>query len=207
MMYCRLTSGMALGLAYLPVESPTGDHYGGHRPGNNLFSDSLVAIDVKTGKRRWHYQLVHHTIWNFDISTAPILADIVVNGRPVKAASIMSKSAFIDVFDRATGQPIWPIEERPVPRGDVPGEWYSPTQPFPTKPPAFDRQALTIDELINFTPELRAEAVKIVSRYTLGHIFTPPVVSKVEGPLATLRLWGGTNWPGGAFDPDTPRSS
>ncbi len=192
-----------LGLAYLPVESPTGDHYGGHRPGNNLFSDSLVAIDLKTGARKWHYQLVHHTIWNFDISTAPILADIEVNGRAVKAVSIMSKSAFIYVFDRATGQPIWPIEERPVPKGDVPGEWYSPTQPFPTRPPAFDRQELTVNELIDFTPALRAEAEKIVARYKLGHIFTPPVVSKVEGPLATLRLWGGTNWPGGAFDPRT----
>jgi len=192
-----------LGLAYLPVESPTGDHYGGHRPGNNLFSDSLVAVDLKTGKRKWHYQLVHHTIWNFDIATAPILADIEVNGRPVKAVSIMTKSAFVYVFDRVTGQPIWPIEERPVPKGDVPGEWYSPTQPFPTKPPAYDRQELTLNELIDFTPELHAEAVKIVSRYKLGHIFTPPVVSKVEGPLATLRLWGGTNWPGGAFDPRT----
>ncbi len=192
-----------LGLAYLPVESPTGDHYGGHRPGNNLFSDSLVAVDLKTGVRKWHYQLVHHTIWNFDISTAPILADLVVNGRPVKAVSIMSKSAFIYVFDRVTGQPIWPIEERPVPKGDVPGEWYSPTQPFPTKPPAFDRQEMTVDELIDFTPELRAEAQRMAARYKLGHIFTPPVVSKVDGPLATLRLWGGTNWPGGAFDPQT----
>ncbi len=192
-----------LGIAYLPVESPTGDHYGGHRPGNNLFSDSLVALDLKSGKRLWHYQLVHHTIWNFDISTAPILVDLNVNGRAVKAVSIMSKSAFIYVFDRVTGQPIWPIEERPVPKGDVPGEWYSPTQPFPTRPPAFDRQELTVNELIDYTPELRAEAEKIVARYKLGHIFTPPVVSKREGPLATLRLWGGTNWPGGAFDPVT----
>jgi quinoprotein glucose dehydrogenase len=154
-----------------------------------------VAVDLKTGQRKWHYQLVHHTVWNFDIATAPILADIVVNGKPIKAVSIMSKQAFIYVFDRATGQPVWPIEERPVPKGDVPGEWYSPTQPFPSKPPA--------DELVDFTPELRAEATKIVSRYKLGHIFTPPVVSKAEGPLATLRLWGGTNWPGGAFDPQT----
>ena len=192
-----------LGLAYLPVEQATGDHYGGHRPGENLFSDSLVAVDLKTGQRRWHYQLVHHSLWNFDISTAPILADIVVNGRPIKAVVQLTKSAFIYVFDRVTGEPVWPIEERPVPEGDVPGEWYAPTQPFPTRPPAYDRQELTIDELINWTPELRAEAVELVSRYKLGHIFTPPVVSKVEGPLATLRLWGGTNWPGGAFDPET----
>jgi quinoprotein glucose dehydrogenase len=192
-----------LGLVYLPVETPSGDHYGGHRPGNNLFSDSLVAVDLRTGQRRWHYQLVHHSLWNFDVSTAPILVDIVVNGQPIKAVSIMTKSAFVYVFDRLTGQPVWPIQERQVPKGDVPGEWYSPTQPFPTKPPAYDRQELTIDELIDFTPELRAEATKVVSRYKLGHIFTPPVISRAEGPLATLRLWGGTNWPGGAYDPET----
>jgi glucose dehydrogenase len=162
-----------------------------------------VAVDVKTGQRKWHYQLVHHSLWNFDISTAPILVDIVVNGRPVKAVSVMTKTAFIYVFDRVTGQPIWPIEERPVPKGDVPGEWYSPTQPFPTKPPAYDRQELTTNELIDYTPELRAEAAKLVSRYKMGHIFTPPVVSKAEGPIATLRLWGGTNWPGGGFDPES----
>ena len=192
-----------LGIAYLPVETPTGDHYGGHRPGNNLFSDSLVAVDLKTGQRKWHFQLVHHSIWNFDVSTAPIVADIIVNGRPIKAVSIMTKSAFVYVFDRVTGQPVWPIEERPVPKGDVPGEWYSPTQPFPTKPPAYDRQELTTDQLIDFTPELRAEALKIVAWFKPGHIFTPPIVSKPEGPLATLRVWGGTNWPGGAYDPET----
>ena len=125
-----------LGLAYLPVELPTGDYYGGHRPGNGLFGESLVAVDLKTGKRKWHYQLVHHGIWDMDIPCAPILADITVNGRTVKAVAQPTKQAFLYVFDRVTGQPIWPIEERPVPKGDVPGEWYSPTQPFPTKPPA-----------------------------------------------------------------------
>lgn len=200
-----------LGLAYLPVETPTGDHYGGHRPGNNLFADTIVAVDLKTGQRKWHYQLVHHSIWNFDIPAAPILADIVVNGRPIKAVAVMTKAAFIYVFDRVTGQPVWPIEERPVPKGDVPGEWYSPTQPFPTKPPAFDRQGLAdfntqqlkVDELIDFTPDLRQQALKIVAWYKPGHIFTPPVLSKREGPLATLREWGGINWPGGAYDPET----
>jgi quinoprotein glucose dehydrogenase len=192
-----------LGLAYLPVETPTSDFYGGHRPGNNLFADSIVAIDVKTGQRKWHYQLVHHSLWNFDVSAAPILADITVNGRPVKAVLAMTKAAMMYVFDRVTGQPVWPIEERPVPKGDVPREWYSPTQPFPTKPPPYDLQGVTEDALIDFTPELRAQALKNVAKYKLGPIFTPPVLSKVEGPLGSFRSSGGTNWPGGSYDPET----
>ena len=149
-----------LGLVYLPVELPTGDYYGGHRPGNGLFGESLVAVDLKTGKRKWHYQLVHHGIWDMDIPCAPILADITVNGRTIKAVAQPTKQAFLYVFDRVTGEPVWPIEERPVAKGDVPGEWYSPTQPFPTKPPAYERQGVSVDDLIDFTPELRAEAVK-----------------------------------------------
>ncbi len=195
-----------LGLAYLPVELPTGDYYGGHRPGNGLFGETLVAVDLKTGQRKWHYQLVHHGIWDMDIPDAPILADITVNGRTVKAVAQPTKQAFLYVFDRTNGQPVWPIEERPVEKGDVPGEWYSPTQPFPTKPPAYDTQGLQVKDLIDFTPELRAEAIRITSKYKLGPIFTPPVVSKLDGPLATLTLasaGGGTNWQGGAFDPET----
>ncbi len=191
-----------LGLVYLPVETPTSDFYGGRRPGNNLFAESLVAVDLKTGVRKWHFQLVHHPLWNMDISSAPILEDITVNGRAIKAVSIMGKQAMVYVFDRATGQPVWPIEERPVPQGDVPGETYSPTQPFPIKPPAYDHQGVTTDGLIDFTPELRAEAVKLMSRYRMGPIFTPPVLSKAEGPLASFRSSGGTNWPGGAYDPE-----
>src|SRR6184192_3818318 len=141
-----------LGLVYLPVEDPTSDFYGGHRPGNNLFGDSLVCVDVKTGQRKWHFQVVHHPIWDYDLSSAPILADINVNGRAIKAVAVPSKESFLYVFDRVTGQPVWPIEERPVPKGDVPGEWYSVTQPFPTKPPAYGRQAVTPDDLVNFTP-------------------------------------------------------
>jgi quinoprotein glucose dehydrogenase len=197
-----------LGLAYLPVELPTGDYYGGHRPGNGLFGESIVAVDLQTGKRKWHYQLVHHGIWDMDIPCAPILADITINGKTIKALAQPTKQAFLYVFDRVTGKPIWPIEERPVPKGDVPGEWYSPTQPFPTKPPAYDNQGVSIDSLIDFTPELRAEAVKLVSRYKIGPIFTPPVVSKPEGPLGTIispGAQGGTNWPGGAYDPETHR--
>jgi quinoprotein glucose dehydrogenase len=191
---------------YLPVELPTGDYYGGHRPGNGLFGESLVAVDLHTGKRKWHFQLVHHGIWDMDIPCAPILADITIDGRTVKAVAQPTKQAFLYVFDRVTGKPIWPIEERPVEQSTVPGEKTSPMQPFPTKPPAYDRQGSSVDDLIDFTPELRAEALKLVSRYKMGPIFTPPVVSKLEGPLGTLAMAvnsGGTNWPGGSYDPET----
>ena len=204
--WAQISVDEELGLAYLPVELPTGDYYGGHRPGNGLFGESLVAVDLRTGQRRWHYQLVHHGIWDMDIPCAPILVDITVDGRTVKAVAQPTKQAFLYVFNRITGEPIWPIEERPVPRGDVPGERYSATQPFPTRPPAYDRQGVSLDDLIDFTPELRSEAVKLVSRYRLGPLFTPPVVSTIGGPLATLALPsnnGGTNWPGGSFDPET----
>jgi quinoprotein glucose dehydrogenase len=195
-----------LGLVYLPVEDATGDYYGGHRPGDNLFSSGLVALDLRTGQRKWHYQFIHHDIWDWDIPAAPILADITVNGRRIRAIAQPTKQSWVYVLDRATGEPVWPIEERPVPKGDVSTEWYSPTQRFPTKPPAFDRQGVTLDDLIDFTPELRAEAVKLASRYKLGPIFTPAVVSKFDGPLGTLMLpaaGGGANWPGGSYDPET----
>src|SRR5467141_1463745 len=192
-----------LGLVYLPVELPTGDYFGGDRPGNGWFGESIVAVDLQTGKRKWHYQLVHHGLWDMDIPCAPMLVDITINGKTVKAVAQPTKQAFLYMFDRVTGQPIWPIEERPVPKGDVPGEWYSPRQPFPTKPPAYDRQGVSIDDLIDFTPALRAEAVKAVERYRIGPIFTPPVVSKLEGPIATLTSGFATNWPGGSYDPET----
>jgi quinoprotein glucose dehydrogenase len=201
-----MTVDEELGMVYLPVELPTGDYYGGHRPGNTLFSESLVALDLKTGERKWHYQLVHHGIWDFDIPCAPILADITVDGKLIKAIAQPTKQAWVYVFDRVTGKPVWPIEERTVEKGDVPGEWYAPTQPFVTKPPPFDRQGVSIDDLIDFTPQLRAEAVELVKKYKLGPLFTPPVVSKWEGPLGTLMLpsnTGGANWPGGALDPET----
>ncbi|HUJ49737.1 MAG TPA: PQQ-binding-like beta-propeller repeat protein [Bryobacteraceae bacterium] len=204
--WTQMTVDEELGLVYLPVEDPTSDQYGGHRPGNNLFADSLVCVDLKTGQRKWHYQVVHHPMWDYDLSSAPILADINVNGKAIKAVALPSKEGFLYVFDRVTGQPVWPIEERAVPKGDVPGEWYSPTQPFPTKPPAYARQAITMDELINFTPELRAKATEIVKMYRMGPMFLNPVVSKVGGPIAALTigtLGGGTNWPGAAYDPET----
>jgi quinoprotein glucose dehydrogenase len=202
----QITADEQLGLAYLPVESPTGDLYGGHRPGNNLFGESLVCVDLKTGKLKWHFQMVHHPLWDMDASAAPLLMDINVDGRPIKAVALPSKQAFVYVFDRVTGKPVWPIEERPVEKGDVPGEWYSPTQPFPTKPPAYARNGFTPDILIDFTPALRDQALTLVSKYKLGPAFTPPVVSKADGPLSTLNLGGplgGTNWPGGSFDPET----
>jgi len=202
----QMTVDEELGLVFLPVELPTGDYYGGNRPGNGLFGESLVALDLKTGQRKWHYQLVHHGIWDMDIPCAPILANITVDGKAIKAIAQPTKQGWLYVFDRTNGKPVWPIEERPVEKGNVPGEWYSPTQPFVTKPPAFDAHGLALDDLIDFTPELRAEAEKIVSRYKIGPIFTPPVVSTWPGPLATLLRpgsTGGANWPGGSLDPET----
>jgi quinoprotein glucose dehydrogenase len=206
--WAQMSADEALGLVYVPVEMPTGDYYGGHRHGSALFGESLVALDLKTGRRRWHYQFVHHGLWDYDLPCAPILADIVVDGRPIKAVAQPTKQAWLYVLDRETGRPVWPIEERPVPQSDVPGEKSSPTQPFVTRPPAFDRQGVTMDDLIDYTPELRAEAVKLVSRYRIGPLFTPPVVSRWEGPFGTLILpadVGGANWPGGSFDPETNR--
>src|SRR6516225_4817466 len=195
-----------LGMVYLPVELPTGDYYGGHRPGNGLYGESVVALDLKTGARKWHYQLVHHGIWDMDIPCAPMLVDITINGQTVKALAQPTKQAFLYVFDRTNGRPIWPIPERPVEQSTVPGEKTSATQPIPSKPPAYDRQGSSVDDLIDFTPELRAQAIQVASRYKMGPVFTPPVVSKWEGPLGTLALataGGGTNWAGGSFDPET----
>jgi len=199
-----------LGIAYLPIESATGDYFGADRPGNNLFAESLVAVDLQTGKRKWHFQLVHHGIWDHDIPCAPMLVDIRRDGKIIKAVALPTKQAFMYVFDRVTGQPLWPIEERPVPKGDVPGEWYAPTQPFPLngrgQPFKYDSQGFLEDDLIDFTPELRAEGRKVIARYQIGPIFTPPVVSKADGPIATLSMAsaaGGTNWPGGSYDPET----
>lgn len=196
------------GLAYFPLTSPTNDMYGGHRLGDNLFSDSLVSVRCATGERVWHYQIVHHDLWDYDLPAAPILADIVVGGTRIKAVVQLTKQAFAFVFDRTTGAPVWPIEERPVPASDTPGERASRTQPFPTKPPPFDRQGVAIDDLIDFTPELRKEAIDLVKQYRIGPLFTPPTVRR-DGPNAikgTVQLpgsVGGADWQGGAFDPET----
>ena len=197
-----------LGYIYMPVTSSTNDMYGGHRPGDNLFSQSIVCVEAETGERVWHFQTVHHGLWDYDLPTAPILMDITVDGRDIKAVVQLTKQAFAFVFDRVTGEPVWPIEERAVPQSTVPGEYTSPTQPFPTKPPAFDRQGATVDNLIDFTPELRQEALEIVERYTIGPMFTPPSV-RGDGPednLGTIQLpgsQGGADVQGAAFDPET----
>jgi glucose dehydrogenase len=197
-----------LGYAYLPLTSPTSDMYGGHRPGDNLFSDSLVSVNCLTGQRVWHQQLVHHDLWDYDLPAAPVLADIRVDGRNIKAVVQVTKQGFAFVFDRVTGRPVWPIEERPVPQSKTPGEQTSPTQPFPTKPPPFERQGVTIDDLIDFTPELRAAALEIVKHYVIGPVFTPPSI-KGSGPndtKGTIQLpgsVGGADWQGAALDPET----
>ena len=204
--WAQISVDAELETVYLPVEAATGDYYGAYRPGDNLFSESLVAVDLYTGERKWHFQLVHHGIWDHDIPCAPILADIVIDGQVRKIVAQPTKQAFLYVFDRETGEPIWPIEEQPVEIGDVPGEWYSPTQPIPTKPPAYDRQGVSEDDLIDFTPQLRARALEIASWHKMGPLFTPPVVSNIDGPLGTLMspaTGGGTNWPGGSYDPET----
>ena len=197
-----------LGYVYMPVTSPTNDMYGGHRGGDNLYGQSIVAVDAGTGRRVWHFQTVHHGLWDYDPPAAPILMDITVDGREIKAVAQLTKQAFVFVFDRATGEPVWPIEERPVPQSGTPGEQTSLTQPFPTRPPAFDRQGATIENLIDFTPELRAEALAITDRYVIGPLFTPPSVSG-DGPndtRGTIQLpgsQGGSDVQGGAFDPET----
>lgn len=193
-----------LNLAYLAVESATSDFYGGQRPGNGLFGNSLVAVDLLTGERKWHYQLIHHEMWDYDNSSAPLLMNVTVDGKPRKVVALPSKQNFLYVFDRATGVPIWPIKETKVEKGNVPGEWYSPTQPIPSKPPAYGRNAPTADQLIDFTPELHQKAVDLTKKYKLGPIFTPPIVS-TPNQLGTLMMTasGGTNWPGGSFDPET----
>ena len=193
-----------LGYVYLPTGTPTNDWYGGMRPGDNLFAESLICVDAETGERIWHFQAVHHGLWDYDFPTAGNLLDITVDGRPIKAIAQSSKQAFTYVFNRVTGEPVWPIEERPVPQGAVPGEWYSPTQPFPTKPAAFDLQGITVDDLIDFTPELREEAIRIAGRAQLGPIFTPPPVRGSGKPIIqSPGPGGGINWPGTAVDPET----
>ena len=201
-----------LGYVYLPVESAASqavdaDFFGGRRPGKSLFEDSLVCLDAKTGKRVWHFQAIHHGLWDWDFNAPPVLVDITVGGRKIKAVAEVSKQSFVYVFDRVTGEPVWPIEERRVPEGEVPGEWYSPTQPYPTKPPAYDGQDVTIDDLVDFTPELRQEAIAIINRYRYGPLFTPPSIAEPgpRGRKGTIQRPGtvATTWPGAGVDPAT----
>ena len=206
--WTNLTADEELGYIYLPLTSPTSDMYGGHRLGNNLFSDSLVCIKAETGERVWHFQTVHHDLWDYDLPAAPVLADINVNGKRIKAVAQVTKEGFVFVFDRVTGQPVWPIQERPVPGSNTPGERTSPTQPFPTRPAAFERQGVSVDDLIDFTPELRAEAIEITKRYVIGPLYTPPSIkgdgaNATKGTLQLPGSVGGADWNGAALDPET----
>lgn len=188
------------GYVYLPTSTPTNDHYGGHRHGDNLFAESIVCLDAKTGKRIWHFQTTHHGVWDYDLPAAPVLADVTVDGKPRKVLAQPSKQAFLYVLDRETGTPIWPINERAVPQSTVPGEQSSPTQPFPTRPAAFDRQGITENDLIDFTPELRQEAERILKQFDLGALYTPP---SERGTVVLPGIVGGASWAGAALDPES----
>jgi quinoprotein glucose dehydrogenase len=205
--WAQISYDSETGFVYLPTEAPTGDYYGGHRHGNNLFSTSIVCLDSKTGERVWHFQTIHHDIWDWDNPSAPILADLVIDGVERKIVVLITKQGFVFVFDRLTGDPIWPIEERPVPQTDTPGEWTSPTQPFPTKPAPFDRQGFSEDDLIDFTPEIRVRAAEVASQYRMGPIYAPPSLADhpdgTKGMLSMPTSTGGSNWEGGALDPET----
>jgi len=187
------------GLLYLPVGTPSNDFYGGRRHGNGLFGETLVCLDAATGKRKWHFQLVHHGLWDYDPPAAPNLVTITVGGRKIDAVVQLTKQGFAYVFDRVSGAPVWPIEERPVPQSDVPGEQSSPTQPFPTRPPAFTPQGVSLDDAFDLTPELNAAAQAEMKKYRLGPLFTPP---SLQGTITRPSVWGGADWGGGAFDPD-----
>ncbi len=195
-----------LGYVYLPTGTPTNDFYGGHRLGNNLFAESLICVEVETGRRVWHFQMVHHGLWDYDNPAAPNLLDITVDGKRIKAVAQITKQGFCFVFDRVTGKPVWPIEERPVPPSDVPGERTSPTQPFPTRPAPFEYQGVSTDDLIDFTPELRAEALQTIKKFRIGPLFTPPSLDMEGGTKGTISRpgeGGGANWQGAAVDPET----
>ena len=189
-----------------PLGAPTSAYYGGHRPGDNLFANSLLALDAETGERVWHFQMIHHDLWEYDNSSPPILGDITVNGRTIKAVMQANKNGFVYVFDRTNGEPVWPIIETPVPQSIVEGEATSATQPIPTKPPAFDRQGIALDDLIDFTPALRNQALELVDKFTLGPLYTPPspwIEGGNQGTLTLPNTWGAGNWNTGAFDPET----
>ncbi|MGH9219446.1 MAG: pyrroloquinoline quinone-dependent dehydrogenase [Vicinamibacterales bacterium] len=190
------------GLLYMPVSTPSNDYYGGRRPGQNLFAESIVCLDANTGRRKWHFQIVHHGLWDYDPASAPNLVTITVDGKRIDAVVQLTKQGWAFVFDRVTGRPVWPIEERPVGRSDVPGEASWPTQPFPTRPPAFESQGVSLDDAFDATQELKAKAVEELKKYRLGPIYTPP---SLQGTVVLPGVWGGANWGGGAFDPATGR--
>jgi len=206
--WAPFSADLAAGIVYIPTGHPHNDWYGGHRPGANLFSESVLALDAKTGRRVWHFQMIHHDIWDYDTPTAPNLVDVTIEGRRRQLVVQTTKQGFAYVFDRLSGAPIWPIEERPVPKADTPGEWTAPTQPFPTKPAPYERQGVTENDVIDFTPELRRQALEIARAYRFGPLYTP--VSRVDAPDGTRGTFqapganGGVNIMGGsAVDPET----
>ena len=205
--WAPITYDAETGYIYLPTEASTGDYYGGHRHGDNLFSTSVVCLDSRTGQRVWHFQTVHHDIWDYDNPAAPLLADVTIGGVVRRIVAQITKQGFTFVFDRVTGEPVWPIEERPVPQTDVPGERTSPTQPFPTRPAPFDRQGFGPEDLIDLTPELHERAKEVAARYRMGPIYAPAsLADDPDGTLGTLSLplsTGGGNWEGAAYDPET----
>ena len=204
--WAPMSADPELGLVYAGVELPQADWLGVTRHGDALFTETLVALDCETGERRWHYQTEHHGLWDRDMCSAPVLCDVRVGGKLVKALAQPTKQAFLFVLDRATGEPVWPINEVPVPAGDVPGEYYAPTQPVPSKPPAFDRQGFSTADLIDWTPEIRARAVAIAGHYKMGPLYSPPSMVTPDGNWGTLQTpenQGGANWPGGSADPET----
>jgi quinoprotein glucose dehydrogenase len=198
--WSMMSADAELGYVYIPTNTTAPDFYGGHRHGDNLFAESILCLDVETGKRVWHFQTVHHGLWDYDNPAAPNLMNITVEGKPVKALAQITKQGFVYAFDRVTGKPIWPIEERPVPASDIPGEEASPTQPFPTKPPPFEYQGAQLDDLADFTPVIRAMAVETVKGFKLGPLYTPP---SLAGTIQRPSTGGGGNWGGAAVDPDT----
>ncbi len=203
--WAQISADPELNTVYLPVEMPTGDLYGGYRRGPGLFGESIVAVDLYTGVRKWHFQTVHHGLWDNDIPAAPVLMDIPMHGKVIKALAQPTKQAFLFVLDRTNGKPIWPIVEKPAPKGDAPGEWYSPTQPIPSLPAPYDRQGASEKDLIDFTPELHAKALELVKNYKIGPLYTPPSVWREDmwGTIMAPGITGGANWPGAAYDPDT----
>jgi quinoprotein glucose dehydrogenase len=203
--WAPMSADTELGLLYVPVELPQTDMIGVTRTGNNLFGETLVALDIETGLRKWHYQIIHHGLWDRDISCAGILCDIPHKGKIVKAIAQPTKQGYVYVLDRATGKPVFPIPEKPVPKGNVPGEWYSPTQPTPSAPPPFAKQGVTVNDLVDFTPAIKARALQIAGHYKMGPLFDPPALisDQIFGSLNMPGLQGGANWPGGSYDPET----
>jgi quinoprotein glucose dehydrogenase len=203
--WASMSADDELGLVYCGVESAATDMEGVNRHGPGLFGESLVALDIETGRRRWHYQMVHHGLWDRDVPCAGILCDLTVEGKAVKAIAQPTKQGFVYVLDRTNGKPVWPIPEVEVPSGHVPGEWYSPTQPMPTKPPPFTKQGVSEDDLVDWTPQIKARAREIARHYQLGPLYAPPpmLTETVFGAFNLPGMQGGVNWPGGSYDPET----